>query len=454
MLRSFILVVACAAFLASGLAAAEPVKHVVLVSIDGLAAEYLTDPKSEIPNLKKLMAEGASAKGMLTTFPSVTWPSHTTLVTGVTAAKHGVIGNTVWDRKKNQGLTYIGDPTLEKDQAIRVPTIYDLATNSGLTSAGVIWPCVNGAKTLKFAIPDAGKPEQHAKYTTPGLVDELGAAGIDISKLGEWGWSKEKSIERDNVYTQTAIHLLEKHQVNLLLVHLITLDGSEHSYGPFSREAFKAVAEADVHVGEIWAALQKPPFQGSSTLFVVSDHGFAPVGKLIRPNAVFKEMGLIKTDDMNKPTERQVWCVAQGGSAFIYILDAAHEKELTDEVKTKLAKLEGVKKIITPDKYDQLGLPQPADNSEAPQFVLLTEPGYSFNDALTLPVIDESKTLLGTHGHSVEPSWMHATFIAAGAGIKPAKLDLIRNVDVAPTMAKLMGLEMKNVDGKVLDILK
>ena len=104
-------------------AAAEPVKHLVLVSVDGLAAEYLTDPKSDIPNLKKLMAAGASAKGMITTFPSVTWPSHTTLVTGVSAAKHGVIGNNVWDRKKNKGLTYIGDPELDKDQAVRVPTI-------------------------------------------------------------------------------------------------------------------------------------------------------------------------------------------------------------------------------------------------------------------------------------------------------------------------------------------
>ncbi len=451
MLRSIFLVVLAICCTPWNLArAAEPVKHVVLLSIDGLAAEYLTDPKAEIPNLRKLIAKGASAKGMITTFPSVTWPSHTTLVTGVVPAKHGVLGNNVWDRKANKSLAYIGDPELEKEQAIRVPTIYDVASESGLTCGAVIWPCINGAKTLKWSIPDAGKAEIHAKYTTPGMVDELGSAGIDISKLGEWGWAKDKSIERDQLYTQTANYLLEKHGVNLMLLHLITVDGVEHAYGPFTREAYTAIAAADKHVGEIWATLQKGSLKDNSTLIVVSDHGFAPVRKLIRPNAVFKEMGLVTVDADDEVNHRDAWCVAQGGSAFVYLLNPEKENELNSELQTKLAKLEGVKAIVTPDQYDKFGLPQPNANPQAPHFVLLTEPGYSFNDALTLPVIDESKTLLGTHGHEVSPAWMHATFIAAGKGIRPTKLDVIQNTQVAPTIARLLGLEMKNVDGKPL----
>src|SRR4029453_14611428 len=113
--------------------AARPVQHVVLVSTDGLAASYLADKRAELPTLRKLAAEGASARGMITSFPSVTWPSHTSLITGVQPAKHGVIGNAVWDRKNNVGLTYIGDPTLTKDEAIRVPTLYDRAHEAGLT---------------------------------------------------------------------------------------------------------------------------------------------------------------------------------------------------------------------------------------------------------------------------------------------------------------------------------
>src|SRR5689334_16551937 len=77
----------------------KPVKHVVLVSIDGLAASYLDDPRADMPTLRMLAKSGARAKGMITSFPSVTWPSHTSLITGVVPAKHGVVGNSAWNRK-------------------------------------------------------------------------------------------------------------------------------------------------------------------------------------------------------------------------------------------------------------------------------------------------------------------------------------------------------------------
>src|SRR5436190_23149802 len=104
-----------------------PVRHVVLVSVDGLAASYLNDPRAEMPTLRKLAKSGAVAKGMITSFPSVTWPSHTSLITGVQPARHGVIGNSVWSRKLDRPVVYIGDPELTKVEAVRVPTLYDAA---------------------------------------------------------------------------------------------------------------------------------------------------------------------------------------------------------------------------------------------------------------------------------------------------------------------------------------
>src|SRR4029079_14550169 len=96
--------------------------------------------------------------------------------------------------------------------------------------------------------------------------------------------------------------------------------GVEHAYGPNTPEAYKAVAESDQRIAEIWETLQQPPLAGNSTLFVVSDHGFAPYEKLIRPNVVLKEMGLIANDAKDAVTSRQACCGAQGGSAFIYVL--------------------------------------------------------------------------------------------------------------------------------------
>src|SRR5262245_15752540 len=99
---------------------AEEVQHVVLVSVDGLAASYFDDPRAELPTLRMLAKKGARAAGMITTFPSVTWPSHTSLVTGTHPARHGVLGNSVFDRRAGRELTYIGDPELEKAQAVKV----------------------------------------------------------------------------------------------------------------------------------------------------------------------------------------------------------------------------------------------------------------------------------------------------------------------------------------------
>ncbi|WP_417850156.1 alkaline phosphatase family protein [Thalassoglobus sp.] len=447
--RFVVTLIVCLQFMPT-LHAEEPVKHIILVSVDGLSGSYLNDPRAELPNLRALAAKGASAEGMQTSFPSVTWPSHTSLITGSHPAKHGVIGNSVWNRETGKPVVYIGDPVLTKQQAIRTPTLYDIAHAAGLSTASVIWPCSNGADTLNWVIPDSNKQELHDRYTTPGFAEELKSAGIDISPLGGWGWGKQHSTNRDLLYTQVTKYLLEKHRVNLILVHLITPDGVEHAYGPNTPPAYAAVAESDQRIGEIWAALQQPPFAGNSTLFVVSDHGFAPYEKLIRPNVVLKDLGLIETDDKDKVTHRSAWCVAQGGSAFIYLFDESKREEHSKMLVQKFGQTKGVQAVIEPKGFAELGIPDPKKNPEAPHLVLTTGPGYSFANNTSGPVVIDAGGLKGSHGHDPRPDYMHAMFIAAGKGIRPAtKLDIIQNVDVAPTIAHLLGLKM-DADGKVL----
>lgn len=436
-------------------AAADPQplsQHVVLVSVDGLAASYLSDPRAKLPMLRVLAQEGAVAEGMLTTFPSVTWPSHTSLITGVTAARHGVIGNSVFLRDAQKNLTYLGDPELTKDQSIRVPTIYDVLAGKGLKTAAIIWPCSNGAKNLAWSIPDSNKGELHEKYTTPGLQEEMAEAGIDILPLREWGWNKDRSLVRDELYSKVARHLLVKHRPSLTLLHFITPDGVEHGYGPHTPEAFKAVDDTDARIREVWETLQSGELRGKSTLLVVSDHGFAPYEKLLQPNAILKQLGLIETDDQGKVTCRDAWCLAQGGSAFVYILNQDRKAEIAARLRKSLAAMEGVTEVLGPEEFPKLGLPDPAQNAEMGDLVLTTGPGYSFSDKVADEPVADAGGLKGSHGHRVEPEYMHATFVAAGAGIRPGtKLGVIRNVDVAPTIARLLGVAFPNVDGRVPD---
>jgi predicted AlkP superfamily pyrophosphatase or phosphodiesterase len=165
---------------------------------------------------------------------------------------------------------------------------------------------------------------------------------------------------------------------------------------------------------------------------------------------VLKELGLIATEG-DKVTSRKAWCVPQGGSAFVYVLDDARRSQVAAQLKDRFANLDGVTGVVTPDGFAKLGLPPPSASSESPDLVLLTGPGYSFADVVQGDAVGSAGGLKGTHGHDPAPAYMHATFVAAGAGIKPGtQLDIIQNVDVAPTIARLMGLAMKNVDGRVL----
>lgn len=277
-----------------GTASGAEVRSVVLVSVDGLAADYLDDPKADLPTLRMLRRIGASAEGMITTFPSVTWPAHTSLITGTRPRTHGILANTTYDRRTRQPVIYIGDPQLTKDQAVHVPTLYDAAHKSGLKTAAVIWPCTNGARSLDWMIPDSSRPEPHLQHTTPGLAKDLAAAGIDISQLGAWGWQMQYALRRDRLYPQVACYLLENKHANLVLVHLVSTDGVQHLFGPQTFAAYQAVAFEDRCVKQIWNTLQKPEFAGDSALFVVSDHGFAPYDKFIEPNVILKNLGLIQ----------------------------------------------------------------------------------------------------------------------------------------------------------------
>lgn len=445
----------CIVFLAGlawfdGFLAAAEVRHVVLVSIDGLAARYLDDPRADMPTIRGLREHGASAAGMITSFPSVTWPSHTSLITGTRPRTHGVLANAVFDRLTRQQIVYIGDQQLTEPEAVHVPTLYDAAHAAGLKTAAIAWPCTNGSRFLDWTVPDAATTELHERYTTPGLVHELSTAGIDISQFGRWGWQKQYVPRRDRLYPQIATYLLDKKQANLVLVHIITVDGVQHLFGPDTFPARQAVAFADQCVKTIWQCLQKPEFVGNATLFVVSDHGFAGYDKFIHPNVVLRKLGLIDADAGGNVKSRSAWSVSTGGSAFVYLFGHKAIAQ-TAAVVAALGKLGGVERVLQGPELIKLGLPSPADNLQMPQLILTTSPGFSFHDAVAGDAITDAGGHKGCHGHLPQPSFMHATFVAAGAGIKPgARLKIIQNIDVAPTIARLLHVKLPTAEGRVL----
>jgi predicted AlkP superfamily pyrophosphatase or phosphodiesterase len=425
---------------------------VVMISVDGLAGFYFDDPKADMPTIRKLAAEGAATATMKASTPTVTWPNHTTLVTGVTPARHGVIGNNYLDRGTRKTVTLIWDPLLDKDQIVKTPTIYDLAKAQGLTTAAIRWPATRNAKAIDFNSPDLGRNTLVRRYTTPALMEECKQAGYILDDNGGQDDPKGRPYEaKDDMWTHVFVNILRDHRPQLALLHVISVDHTEHIDGPRSREAYAAIKTADDQVREVWEELQKD-YAGKATLVVVSDHGFSPIERAILPNVALRKAGLVQVKD-DKVVGGPVAWLSQGGSAFIYVLDESRHDELIAQVRETIGALEGVTKIIGVDQYAEYGIPDPKVDPHAPDLIAFAGMGYNFGDTsageIPLDVKPERK---GSHGHDASLPDLHALFVACGAGInRGVQLGEIDNRSVAPTLAKLLNIEMPNVDGHVLD---
>jgi predicted AlkP superfamily pyrophosphatase or phosphodiesterase len=401
------------------------------------------------------MKEGVRAASMKASVPTVTWPNHTTLVTGVHPARHGVVGNNFYDRATHKRMVLISDPVFDKDEIVKVPTIYDVAKAAGLKTAAVRWPATRNAKSLDWRISDVSSIELLKTSTTASLVAESKADGLwaevdaaeKTEKDGRW-------LPSDEMCTKVFNLILTRHRPNLALLHLIDVDHTEHIAGPQSPEAYAAIKESDTFVREVWDTL-KAQFPGRATLIVVSDHGFSPIRRQVLPNVVLRKAKLLNDADEtsdDKDSQPAVRVVPQGGCAMIYVLDDARRTELCDKIRAAFDGLEGIAKVVGPDETPSYGVARPKDDPHAPDMLLFAEYGYAFGDTAAgdLP-FNEKPERKGSHGHDPNLPELRASFVAWGAGIKKGvKLGDIENTAVTPTIAELLGLDMPGLDGKPL----
>ncbi len=423
---------------------------VVLISVDGLAGFYLDDPLADLPTIRQLARDGARADGIVCSFPTVTWPNHTTLVTGVPPARHGVLGNNYLDRDSAEKVPLIPDPLFDKDQIVKSPTVYDVAHRAGLETAAIIWPATRNARTLDWTVPDMAGEEAWPKYGTAAWLEELRADGVPIDRHAAWVKEAGGGVQRDWLYTRLARHLFEKHPPHLMLIHLVEVDHVQHKHGPRTPDAYWSVSFADDRVRDIVSAARASSFKDRVTIIIASDHGFFPIEQDIRPNVALRRLGLIATGDGER--RKQAYCVAQGGGCMVYVLDEARRAEITAQLGAHFTGLEGVEAVLHPDQFTQLGLATRDADPRAPDLWLSAESGYSFTDAEEGDdVIAPRATRGGTHGYLPDQLDMLGTLVLSGDGIRPgARLGKVNNTDVAPTMARLLQVELPTAEGRVL----
>jgi predicted AlkP superfamily pyrophosphatase or phosphodiesterase len=131
---------------------------VIVISLDGFPADALADPKTPVPTLRKLMEQGVTARHMTTVNPTVTWPNHTAMVTGVDSSRHGLLVNGTITRTGGWPPVKV-EPWIPKDKMVHVPTVYDAAFHAGLTTAQVDWVAIKSAPTIPWEFPEVPSGE-------------------------------------------------------------------------------------------------------------------------------------------------------------------------------------------------------------------------------------------------------------------------------------------------------
>jgi predicted AlkP superfamily pyrophosphatase or phosphodiesterase len=419
----------------------------LVISIDGFAAFYWRDPTARLPSLRRLADRGVVAAGMETVLPSTTWPTHVSLVTGVAPRAHGVVGNHVLNRATDVAEDITGDPIYDASDLIRVPTFYDRAHAAGLRVAAVDWPATRRARSIEFNLPFFKDQRVFETQTAPAVWSELAALGYPMDRQGEWARLPQRFL-KDAMVADVASHVSRRHAPDVLLVHFLCADSLQHLHGPRSPEAYWALEYIDERIGRLLAALPDPD---GTTVFVVSDHGFLPVTREIRPNVRLRALGLLDVGADGRIARAEARVVMNHGAAYAYVRPGPDQTGTARDVAAELAKLPGVSAVWTAEHYAELGLPSPAEHRQVGDVLIEAAEGYLFVDDATGDVETDRPHHRGTHGQRGTHPSNHAFFAAAGPAIRRGvELPLIRSRDVGPTIAATLGVDMPGVEGRVL----
>ncbi|RYY13819.1 MAG: alkaline phosphatase family protein [Chitinophagaceae bacterium] len=415
--------------------------HVILISIDGLRPEFYLDKKWPAPNIRELKDRGVYANGIHSVFPSVTYPSHTSIITGANPGKHGVYYNAPVGSKN--GAWYW------ESSYIRVPTLWDAVRDAGKTSGSVMWPVSVGAPVnYNFPVKRADENESgnQLEITRPlitpaNLLDQL---ENETGRLSGADFNTSNTI--DITIGKMSAGIFKKYKPNLLTIHFVTADHLQHELGREGPGVQHSVALIDSMIGVIMRTVKEAGLERTTTFIITGDHGFVNTDYNFSPNVLLEKHGLHRQ-------ESGLFFQSTGGSSFLYASASGKDSGVTT-VKKLLSNLSVDERkafrLIDRDELDKAGV-----NPEV-VLALSMNNGYAANNAAKGAIITKKKHG-GTHGHFPDFAEISTGFVAAGAGISGSgrvggdgKEILMGVIDIAPLVAHLLGLSFRAPDGRLI----
>ena len=428
------------------LAAQSGAPMVVLITIDGFAAYHLQNPAIDLPVIRDLASSGVLADSSETVFPSVTHPSHTTIVTGVSPRRHGVLNNRVVDRRTGERFHVTNRP---HGEMVKAPTIFDAAHRKGLLTAAFFWPETKDDPAVSINFPEvfAADHVADAGAVPRALLQELRTAGVPIDDFFRYYEDPFLHGTCDYVLAQAAAHAIVTRRPALTAIHFLMTDVVQHLVGPAHYRSLAALSAADRAVGVLVDAVRKAHLEQEVTFIVAADHGFATVDRQMNVAPLFGDPAL----------KDKIAMYPQGWTLSIELtpsFDRATDQPALDRALDAASKTAGIARVLRPEDFHALGLPT---YDESPyvrgQYMLVADidthlvaqPGN--RSSAKVPMAPEHE-----HGYLPTDPKMYPALVLSGRGIrKGARIGHVRNVDIAPTIARLLGLDLPDVEGQPLE---
>lgn len=428
-------------------------KKLIVVSADALVHEDL-EYLYTLPNYQKYLAGGCRVEKVKSVYPTITYPCHTTMITGVYPAKHKITGNFEFLPGTTSNLPWFWDYKWRQWKT----DIFTEAKKAGYRTAAVFWPVTGNHPCIDDLIDEYWI--QGPDDTNEAAFRRMGSNEQMISVLkknlrGETGRPMHPWV--DQFMIDCVCDILRECKPDIMFVHPADIDWARHEYGIFNDKVRETVESTDRYIGQIMQVVEELGWQDEVNLVLTSDHGQMNINRSINLNVLFAERGLIEVGADGVMKDWDVWSLSGGMSAGIYLKNP-NDPELYQKVYEMLKQMAedgiyGFDRVYTREEVKEQ---EHLDGDFS--FIVETDGFTSFGDSYTRPIVtnlDNRDYRYGraTHGY-LSHKGPQPVFLAKGPDFKEnAVLESADLVDEAPTYAKILGVSLGDVDGRVLEEL-
>lgn len=430
-------------------------RHVIVVSVDAMVYEDV-EALSGMSAFRDRWPQMARVNRIRSVYPTITYPCHTTMQTGLYPEKHGIVNN------ESPVLCERSSAWQHERSLIHGKTIFDWAKEAGLSTAAVFWPVSGNDPSIDYLVNEywPQTPDESTRdcFIHSGSSTEIMSRVVDPN-LHLLENRNRKHPHCDAFVMACACSMVREFRPNLLMVHPANVDAYRHETGLFTNKVIQGLYETNLWFEYLIKAADDAGILENTDFFVVSDHGQMNVRRCVAPNVKLAEAGLIDVDENGEIRDWRAFCKSGGLSALVYLKNADNPKDYEDTKKVLDAlcaeEVYGFSRVYT---REEVAAEEHLDGDFS--FVLETDDYTTFANDWQRPLVrplDNRNYRLGraTHGH-LPHKGPQPTLFAFGPHIRSgAVLENARLVDEAPTFAKALGIDMTGTDGRCLvELLK